>query len=279
MDIEIFKNVRNSLSEKGLYESLLDIILIKDKNNGIRSRLFNIVERIYPKGTIFCRVRRKDSLQDLTYSDFWAPPESVIQNGRLNTTGERMLYMSIGEINTPLKEIKIKNDEKFLAIYYQSEKDIILTEIGFSDPNNIDHDEVRNILDSIFIENFDGIYKITNLIVKKINNLENFGWCYSSVANKDRINVCLKKEYQSLLNIINISQCSISKDDDFKVHSIIKVNEKEEIEVQKDKDLISKEIEILKKKFNEVEKIPPSKILIVPKIGIRKIDKTDSVIV
>lgn len=230
----------NVLSYKGLWEELRNLIFIQKDKIGLRTASFHQKERIYPKGTVFFRIRRVNDLTNISYADFWEPPTEFIRRGRLNLEGEPMLYMSVGEINTPLSELNIKPNENFLLIAYIANKPLILSEVGFNQDKDKDSNiELIEFLDYHFMRTTDGAYVLSNLIAKElVKTSSSYGWCYPSTKSKNGINICLNVKYKSFIEILGALYCSID-DNEIKYHNAFKIRGEDEVSILKEKEEVS----------------------------------------
>ncbi|MBB1368986.1 hypothetical protein H5154_21845 [Pseudoalteromonas sp. SR44-5] len=203
------ENVLPKLPEEEVYDELKKILVVDI--NGIELSCFKGESRTYKKGGIFYRARDLDpKTEALKLTDFWEPPQDKIKYGRLNQPKQQLLYISPGEIMTPMKEAGIKENNFGLMVRYEAIEPINVMGIGFSDDllGNFPEDTnnkinlITNFLKTMFLQNNSLSYLISSVIAQKIYDFDNFdGWVYPSVANQNGHNLCLKLPAKSKLKI------------------------------------------------------------------------------
>jgi hypothetical protein len=134
-------------------------------------------------------------------ADAWNPPEKYTKRGRLNERYESLLYLA-EDMETAIKEMKIKNQQSFWLIVYDIKKDINVLSIGeptdqlseFTYIHNRIAEFLRNEFTREVLPGKEHEYRVSNIIGKfyypyNIHNLD--GWSYPSVANKGLSSLCL----------------------------------------------------------------------------------------
>ena len=170
-------------------------------------------EVVVPKGATFFRVRTDSGINKskLNSEDLWAPPKEKVSAGRLNVGQESVLYATLDDPMTALKEVSKEKNAKpsnALFIIYKANRSISANEVGagFSSRKEIDciDNKFRKImvrfLNKIFNESS---YEITNFIGTSIcswNNAE--ALCYASVIDKESINYCFSNGQPESLTMI-----------------------------------------------------------------------------
>ena len=175
--------------------------------------------RNYPKNTKFYRIRKLDQenlkipLETIKCeADAWAPPKNIIHKyGRLNKPNESLLYTTPLNCIIPIEEMKIKENEYFALIVYNSKEEIKVNCIGIEkdyEKLGLAKEEIvkAKILDNFLVDEFtrevgegtEHLYKISELIAKDYFDLPpkvvQDAWLYPSVASKAGYNVCFREE-------------------------------------------------------------------------------------
>ncbi len=244
-----FESAQNTFSNDGLYKALLDVVMsaiIPSKIGDWRIGTFPMSRRIYPKGTKFCRVRKLDFNQhEFTYNDFWEPPREIINAGRINKKSEQLLYMTEGEVRSPMEEIGIKSGDNFIIMFYEAKSDISFTEIGWDIIKSETHGEIglliKQFLDRNFSKKGSDAYRLSEIIAKNINISKSFGWCYPSVARIGGVNICLKVENKPMLELFGVQCCYMPPSGVFKIEAVCDIKNTDEIRMIIDQD----EVDIL----------------------------------
>ncbi|OEE60193.1 hypothetical protein A1OK_11965 [Enterovibrio norvegicus FF-454] len=257
--IKNFEAAKNTFSSDGLYLSLLDIVLfesIKTEIGNFRTGTFPMSQRIYPKGAKFTRIRKLDFIDhNFTYGDFWEPPKKYINEGRLNKKSEQLLYMTEGELMSPMKEVGIKISDKFIIMFYEARCDITLTEIGWNIIESNSHSEIglliKNFIDRIFSRKGSDAYLLSELVAKKINTSKAHGWCYPSIARDSGINVCLNVENKNYIELFGVQCCEMLENGKFITKAVCDVSDKESIVSITDPEQVKIAIEAMFNKFTE----------------------------
>lgn len=134
-------------------------------------------------------------------SDAWNPPQKFAKKGRVNNENESLLYVA-ENMETAIKEVKIKGNQCFWLIVYDIKKDIGVINIGEPSAHDSEYSSIHNIiaefLRSEFTRNINEgeeyEYRISNRIAKFFYpyNIYNYdGWSYPSVADKGLSSLCL----------------------------------------------------------------------------------------
>lgn len=183
------------------------------------SALFVPDIRNYSKNTKFYRIRKlnqenlKIPLETIKCeADAWAPPKNIIHKyGRLNKPNESLLYTTPLNYIIPIEEMKIKENEFFALIVYNSKEEIKVNCIGIEKDYKklgLAKEEIvkAKILDNFLVDEFtrevgegtEHLYKISELIAKDYFDLPpkvvQDAWLYPSVASKAGYNVCFREE-------------------------------------------------------------------------------------
>jgi len=145
-------------------------------------------------------------------SDLWEPPTNCVkQIGRLNKVGETLLYTAPQNPNVAIKETHIQKNDWYALIKYTAVKDIKVNTIGgvydyramgFVDEKAI---MVHELYNSFLRDEFsrdvgngtEYLYRISERIAKDYFDLPpeiQDAWCYSSVQDKNKYNVCFRPE-------------------------------------------------------------------------------------
>lgn len=257
--IKNFETAKNTFSSDGLYQALLDVVLFEKFETTFgycRTSTFPMHQRIYPKGTKFTRIRKLDFINHkFTYNDFWEPPKKHINKGRLNKKFEQLLYMTQGELMSPIKEVGIQTGDKFIIMLYEAKSDIILTEIGWKIIESKNHGEIgiliKQFLDRNFSKKGSDAYILSELIAKKVNSSNAHGWCYPSIARESGINVCLKIEYKPNIELFGVQCCEMLPNGEIATKSVCDLTDKENIISITDPEQVTKHIEFMINKFTE----------------------------
>lgn len=124
-----------NISDDELGTAIFDVMNINVDGTNIHV-FFPFFETL-SKGKRLYRVRTLPSddegLKQFSYIEaYWNPPTEVIKSsGRLNKAHESLLYTSL-DMNTPLSEIKIKENQPFALIVYEAAEPIKTVVIGAS---------------------------------------------------------------------------------------------------------------------------------------------------
>jgi len=224
-------NIQNMTSEE-LFKAILDTLTYENQFRYISN------SSIYPKDTPFFRVRKLSdrnvpptNMQKL--NDLWEPPaECVTTLGRLNKVGESLLYTVPGDPMVALKEMKIKPDDFFALIKYTALSDIKVNiiggeynynECGLTDEHAITVHEIYNdfLRDEFSRDVGEGteyLYKVSEIIAKSFFDLPpedvQDAWCYSSIQDKTKYNVCFRPEIaHKKLKLNGVILCKRSNED------------------------------------------------------------------
>lgn len=216
------------MSDDEIINKLKSFIPHKSSSDG-KTAFLDIVDNFeLKKGSKFFRIRKIKQGQSGTYeelkieSDIWAPPEKyVTKYQRINEPNQSILYVTNNQVLT-LQETGIKEGEKFVFIEYEA-----LTSLSFrcvtiktdASKINFDKEEIKklNLIDDFYRKLFSAkiegnkeelIYKVSNIIARKILPLENeqVGWCYRPVAGGIGFNFALEpKNIKDKLKVVEIT--------------------------------------------------------------------------
>lgn len=172
---------------------------------------------IYPKGTIFNRIRpfkeQKEMLEQMNFvQDAWNCPANLVTTyGRLHRPNESLLYVSPNAI-TAIEETKIKYNQPFALIQYEATEDIKANCMGIFNVQEQQHELSSNQLVKLRIINdfikdeftrdvgkgTEYLYRTSEFIAKHFFDLPprvvQDAWCYPSIANKPSVNLCFRPE-------------------------------------------------------------------------------------
>ncbi len=229
--ISVFRRLNiNTLSDEELFTEIQRVLL----TNNIFTYVTN--NAAYARGTLFFRIRKLNSsviseMNFKTLSDFWEPPVKYVdKKGRLNKVGESLLYTSPIDPVVPIKEVGVKDGEWYALIKYTAIKDIKVNiiggkydykAIGFRDDKAIMiHELFNSFLRDEFSryveENTEYLYRISERIAKDYFDLPSEvqdAWCYASVQDKQKYNVCFRPEKaHDLLRLNGALICKMESD-------------------------------------------------------------------
>lgn len=252
-----FESAQNTFSNDGLYKALLDVVMteeIPSNIGGWRIGTFPMSRRMYPKGTKFCRVRKLEfNKHEFTYDDFWEPPKKYINAGRINKKSEQLLYMTEGEVASPMEEVGIQPEDNFIIMFYEAKNDISFTEIGWDIIKSETHGEVglliKKFLDRNFSKKGSDAYRLSEVIAKNINISKSPGWCYPSVARRGGINICLKIENKPMLELFGVQCCYMPPSGTFKTEAVCDIKNTERIRMIVDKNEVDIMVERIFDRF------------------------------
>ncbi|MGE1028664.1 hypothetical protein ACQGS5_03175 [Bacillus sp. GKis3/1] len=172
----------------------------------------------YPKGTLFYRARKLNSLAipnaELMYEPhFWnAPAEYIKTYGRLNKPGESLLYTTPKIPEITLQEIKIPDNSYYALMVYEATDDVKVNLIGQQynyEMLGIQSEKIK-LINNIFInflkdefsrdvgEGTEYLYIVSELIAKNFFDFPpkdvQDAWAYPSLKDKEKYNVCFRPE-------------------------------------------------------------------------------------
>ena len=223
-------NIR-SLSDEKLFQAIQNTLL----NNNSFSYLANT--GVYQAGTPFFRVRRLHSsvfseMSLQTLHDFWEPPAGSGKSiGRLHKAGESLLYTSPYDPHVAIKEMHLQENDWYALIKYTAVNDVKVNiiggsydykKLGFTVENAVVVHELYNsfLRDEFSREVGKGteyLYRISERIAKDYFDLPRAvqdAWCYSSVQDKQKYNVCFRPDpAHELLKLDGALICKKEKDD------------------------------------------------------------------
>jgi len=206
--IENFKRLNiKKMNEKQIRKEIMEVLLFDDKSV-LQQRTSK-----FETGKVIYRIRKLKNcdipnLEMKAVQDAWNPPDKFVRRQRLNKSYESLLYTCF-EVDTALEETKIKENESFALICYEIIDDIKATLIGinndFSEYDDNDRLKLRiinNFLKDEFTrevgEGNEHLYKLSEIIAKDYFDLPpravQDAWCYSSIANKSAINLCMRPD-------------------------------------------------------------------------------------
>lgn len=193
----------NKLTYDQVYKEISGILLyggffLSSKEPYYRSHdLLNIKDKFY-------RIRKTDRITS-NITEYWSPPiKFVTEFGRLNRSGESVLYTSRNSISIPIKELEIKNDDIVLVTVYtwNHEYTSILKYMGIMNNQYIDKNNLLSKLTNLkmsFISEWlmkknisnNNIYKVTNSIRRFYERGQDKmidGYIYPSTLNDKELN-------------------------------------------------------------------------------------------
>ncbi len=215
-----FKNLTNS----EIHQAIFKVIMFKTPEGDVAELPTSTAS--YPKETRFYRIRtlsetdRRVPLNSMSLvSDCWAPPSNIVQTGRLNKAGEPLLYTTPCNYSIAVEEMKIREDQLFSLIVYESVDTIKVAHIGirhtddnFSKEETLKQNMLQDFLSHEFTRDVgkgtEFLYKISEAIIKDYFDLPpsvQNAWCYPSVAKKNGVNVCFRPDDSKLkLKLIGV---------------------------------------------------------------------------
>lgn len=174
---------------------------------------------LYSRDTILFRVRKIASPEyQYTIQDFWEPPKEVIRPGRLNQDGEQMLYCSVDNSRTALKEARINVGDTYIIIFYRVKDKISVNKIGFDLRTDI-----LKIVNEFFGKSGEAAYKLSEKLAKMYKLDYCDGWIYPSVLHEKGINICLDLSAKTKLDLVAVHECKRLEESD-KYLSILDIN-------------------------------------------------------
>lgn len=207
--------------------------------------LYQTYNMIYPKGTIFFRIRKLNSSRlpisnFQVYSDFWEPPTTVIKKpGRLNKPGESLLYTTPGDPTVPLLETHIQEGEFYALIHYVADQEVKANLIGgeydysafgIEDRTAIlVHELYNDFLQTEFSrdvgEGTEYLYRVSEIIAKDFFDLPprdmQDAWAYGSVQDKKKYNVCFRPDIaHEILHLKGAMICKKGADNRINVYCV-----------------------------------------------------------
>ncbi|BCC60834.1 RES domain-containing protein [Bacillus cereus group sp. MYBK110-2] len=158
------------------------------------------------------------------HGDAWNPPPHVItRKGRLNSENESLLYVA-ENIETAIKEVKVKEEECFWLTVYNIENEISTVNIGdrtFFEQDDYYpiHVKIADFLRNEFTRDVkpgkEYEYRISNLISKffyPIRELD--GWSYPSVAYFGQYSLCLDPiKAKEKLSVAFVMHCAMQNNE------------------------------------------------------------------
>jgi hypothetical protein len=161
----------------------------------------NSLRRLVHKNNYLYRVRPCIFEDMKEEKHAWNPPPEYTKMGRLNDDNESVLYVAF-DMDTAIKETKIKNGDRFWIIVYDILEDIGVVSIGEKTAGDDRKTALNNIIADFLKDEFtrkvpDGMeyeYKVSNHIGKFLYAYTHGaldGWFYPSVADEGLFNLCL----------------------------------------------------------------------------------------
>jgi hypothetical protein len=222
-----------TISDEDLFQAVNHVITFKTESGNIAS--LPTVLAAYPKGTKLYRVRlidKDDTVIPLKgmrkEQDAWNAPNHLIKvRGRLNNVNESLLYVSPGDPDVAIKELKIKENDSFSLMVYTAKEDIKVNLIGtyMNNPSLTSEENTKlrlimNFLRDEFTKDVgkgtEFLYRVSERIVKDYFDLPprvvQDAWCYPSIAKKDSCNVCFRPEVaRDILELDGVIICQKNK--------------------------------------------------------------------
>jgi len=229
--ISAFRNlIYTDLSEKEIKDKIYGILKV-DINGSQKIHLMSD-SFIYPKGTLFYRVRDLENNENKIISiplktitiekDVWNPPVGCKMQ-RFNNNKESVLYTTPEDESIPIKEKKIPDDDNFILIKYEAKIEIKVTPIGLNPTilgltveEKHKLQSINNFLnDMVTLDVCSGaeyLYKVSNVISKHYFGASpeySDGWCYPSLKDRSKSNVCFHdQDIKEKLNFKYFLVCS-----------------------------------------------------------------------
>jgi hypothetical protein len=135
-------------------------------------------------------------------SDAWNPPIEYVKQGRLNFNNESLLYVA-EDMETAIKEMKLKNEQGFWLIVYDIKNDLKVVTIAEQSTERSEFTTIHNKINGFLRKEFtrdvvpgnEYEYKVSAIIAKfyypyGLNNT--IGWSYPSVADVGLSSICLE---------------------------------------------------------------------------------------
>lgn len=201
-------------------ECIMKAFYVPSLQETIRYAALPMAPKLYSKHAIFFRVRKIESTEyKYNINDFWEPPEDVIRPGRLNKNKEKMLYCSVNDVETALKEARINVGDTYIVVFYLLNDDISVNGIGFD--RQID---MLKTVNEYFGKSGDSAYKLSEKLAKNLYRLDHCdGWCYPSVLKENGINICLNLSAKDKLDLIAVHELKKYEESDCLL-SILDIN-------------------------------------------------------
>ncbi len=248
---KLFKGSLDKITVEELYERIdkfreIDLKTISDQE--LKKRIkqvisYNLNNKSYgggfvhsgtfKTGTPFYRVRKFDT-NDLNVvltnmrmeKDAWEPP--VVKNrGRLNNSGESLLYTCPYTQETAIEEMKIQEGEIFALISYQAKENVEFLKIGeWKESRSLTKEQslklriINNFLITEFTKDVgigtEYLYRVSEIITKDYFDFlplsKQQAWCYPSVKLKKEFNVCFRPNvHKKVLELKGVSVCIIER--------------------------------------------------------------------
>ena len=203
-------NIRN-MNDGQLMQAINEVLCFQ----GIFQYAVNI--RALPKESLFYRVRKMKDFKTImdqmtTIGAFWEPPAKFVHEwGRLNKPNEPLLYTAL-DIQGAIDELHIADEDWFVLIKYKSLEEVKINWIGgqYNDDQlriqspkaRLIHEIYNNFLKDEFSRDVgvgtEYLYRISENIAKAYFDLPpravQDAWCYASIQDKSKCNVCFRPE-------------------------------------------------------------------------------------
>lgn len=218
--IKEFKKNNHTYKDVELLDRIKDVLLFDV--NGFGLSIFTSAAREYQISSQLFRIRKFEQ-HTISEKDLWEPPNDKVDYGRFNKPKESFLYATIGDFETPKKEVGITNGDYYIIIYYNVIETLSLFELGFKNvniPNTKETTKKKIELLNEFIRKSvlsrkSGAYRISSILSNDIANFQEFdGWCYPSMHNNNAVNTCIKSSSKFKLKIKSIFLCQACSDRD-----------------------------------------------------------------
>jgi hypothetical protein len=179
-----FEEFDQKIGLDGYCNAIRDALFPNSTPESVDAAALNLEYRIYPKGSIFSRVRpiqksdfNKFLVGAVTRKEFLPPTRSVAQVpiGRFNNQGERKLYLA-DHPYVALRECGVEPGDFFLFSYFSFKSDT-----RFIDANP-DGSKFYKLLNSLFQSTDKRFYEVINRVYENYLYYEGFqGVAYDSV--------------------------------------------------------------------------------------------------
>ena len=222
--IQRFRNLDfKSISQTDVRNELINVLCFPAADGNGVSSCMEYTYTTYNTGQLFYRVRtipESDSSSPFNamskISDCWEPPADIASEGRLNKTGNTLLYTSPGSPVTPINELKIKEGERFSLIIYKTLIPVVAVNVArqFTTKElahrNADFVTKFSLLNDFIADEFrrdvgkgtEYLYKISQTLIedyfdhpKQVQD----AWLYPSIAHRGTFNVCFRPKMQKKL--------------------------------------------------------------------------------
>ncbi len=198
-------NVR-TLSDQDLQAEIQKVLQVGNE------AMLRIPYSVFPKGTDFFRARRAADLIlpigcARIAEDAWAPPSACVQiAGRLNKIGEPLLYTCVGNVTTPLRELRLREGDCAAMFAFRATKEVQATTMGVTDlaPGYTSDERAKiNIITDFLYNEFtrevgqgtEHLYRPAEMIAKSYFDMPiQDAWVYPSVQSRSSMNAVFRPE-------------------------------------------------------------------------------------